>query len=63
MKDVYEGSDGRTAVGTLEGQLAGGQGRYQAVTLISAQAVIEFDCTCLMHTGRYIACLTISAQK
>lgn len=35
-------------MGTLEGQLAGGQGRHQAVAFISTQAVIEFDCTCLM---------------
>lgn len=43
MEDIYEGSDGWTAMGALEGQLAGRQGRYQAAALISVQAVIEFD--------------------
>lgn len=36
-------------MGALEGQLTRGQGRHQAVALISSQAVIEFDGTCLMH--------------
>jgi len=35
---------------TLEGQLTGGQGRYQAAAFISTQAVVEFDGTCLMQT-------------
>lgn len=60
MEDVYQGSNGRTAVGTLEGQLAGGQGRHQAVTFISAQAVVEFDGACLMHTRIRGICMKIS---
>lgn len=36
-------------MGALEWQLAGGQGGHQAVTCFFAQAVVEFDGTCLMH--------------
>jgi len=36
MKDVYKRRNGGTAMGTLEGQLAGGQGRNQATAFISA---------------------------
>lgn len=37
-------------MGALEWQLAGGQGSHQAVTRFFAQAVVEFDGTCLMHS-------------
>lgn len=60
MEDIYEGSDGWTAMGALEGQLAGRQGRYQAAALISVQAVIEFDRPCLMHTCIHLSCMKIS---
>lgn len=33
-------------MGTLEGELTGGQGCHQAVAFTSTQAVIEFDGTC-----------------
>lgn len=49
-------------MGTLEGQLAGGQGCHQAVALVSAQAVIEFDGTCLMHTRIQGICMIISVK-
>lgn len=47
-------------MGTLEGQLAGRQGRHQAAAFISTQAVIEFDGTCLMHTCIYVIRMKIS---
>lgn len=37
-------------MGALEWQLAGGQGRHQAATCFFAEAVVEFDGTCLMHS-------------
>lgn len=43
-------------MGTLEGQLARGQGRHQAVAFISGQAVIEFDGTCFIHTCIQVNC-------
>ena len=33
-------------MGTLEGQIARGQGRHQAVAFIFRQAVVEFDGSC-----------------
>lgn len=62
MEDVYEGSDGWSAMGALEGQLAGRQGCYQAAALISAQAVVEFDRTCLMHTCIHVSCMKIQVK-
>lgn len=47
MEDVYQGGDGRAAMGALEGKLAAGQRRHQTDAFISGQAVIEFDGTCL----------------
>lgn len=46
MEDVHQGGDGRPAVGALEGELAAGQRRHQAETLISAQGVVEFNGAC-----------------
>lgn len=48
MEDVHQWGDGRPAVGALEGQLAAGQRRHQAETLVSAQRVVEFNGACLM---------------
>lgn len=41
-------------MGALEWQLAGGQGSHQAVTCFFAQAVVEFDSTCLMHNHIHV---------
>lgn len=46
MEDVDQWSDGGAAVGTLEGQVAGGQGRHQAAALVPVQGVVEFDGAC-----------------
>lgn len=57
VKDVYQRSNGGTAMGTLEGQLAWRQRSYQAATLVFTQAVIEFDSTCSTqtHASKYDA--------
>lgn len=47
MEDVHQGGDGRPAMSALEGELAAGQRRHQAETLISAQGVVEFNGACL----------------
>lgn len=51
-------------MGTLEWQLTGRQGRHQTVTFISAQAVIEFDGTCLMcNLYKYYIVKPITGHK
>lgn len=44
-------------MGALEWQLAGGQGSHQAVTGFFAQAVVEFDGTCLMYSHIHVIAL------